>query len=449
VAVTYQIFRNVLARTSSDVRSPSSARSHHLTLRPPDLVLTLALFIGSALFVSRGWSRLVKPGMWAEDGTRFFPESHTLGLGSIAHPFAGYIHVLPRLIALVLRLVPLGGVPEAYTLAAVSVSLAIFSTVLSKRLAWLIPSRIARGLIFVLLCLLPDFSEPYGNLANLIFVGAVAALFLGLADDPESVPGRILELVAIAILVLSGPLSILTFPVYLHRIWRSRTRHSLAAMSVFALGSCVQLYVYFTSDRMTPGGGSAEIYAKTVGIRLPGTWMAGSLQWRNDWIHGNMALYGTVWILLVVLVAVFTLRLVGALILLVAALALGAAVSAYGPVILMAGVHRHFLLPLTVVLTVIVGSAARRLSDVQRHIAEHPTRLSLQAVASGAMFVIAVGVVALGAKGVQRDFQLPAYSPRPNMSQLQPCLAMLGPQCRTSEAPPGWYVRLTREPVVP
>ena len=418
-------------------------------MRRLDPVLTSALVVGSALFVIRGWSRLVKPGMWAEDGTRFLPESHTLGLASITHPFAGYIHVLPRLIALVLRLVPLGGVPAAYTLAAVTVALAIFSTVLSKRLAWLVPSRMARGLIFVLLCLLPDLSEPYGNLANLISVGAVAALFLGLSDDPESVPGRILELVVIAILVLSGPPSILTFPVYGHRIWRSRTWHSLAATSVFALGSCVQLYVYLTSSRRPAGGGSAEIYAKTVGVRLPGTWMAGSMQWRNGWIHGNMAIYGTVWIVLVVLVAAFTMRIAGALILLVGALVLGAAVSAYGPVILIAGADRQFLLPLTVVVTVLVGSAALRLSDVRTRMAEHSGRLSLHAVASGVVFAIAVGAVGLGAMGVQRDFQLPAYSPRPNMSQLEPCLATLSPQCKTPEAPLGWYVRLTRKPAVP
>ena len=131
------------------------------------------------------------------------------------------------------------------------------------------------------------------------------------------------------------------------------------------------------------------------------------------------------------------------------ALALGAVVSAYGPVILIGGVHRHFLLPLTVVVTVLVGSAALRLSDVRTRMAEHSGRLSLHAVASGVVFAIAVGAVGLGAMGVQRDFQLPAYSPRPNMSQLEPCLATLSPQCRTPEAPLGWYVRLTREPAVP
>jgi hypothetical protein len=81
-----------------------------------------------------------RPGIWAEDGTHFLPDAMTHGLGSLLIPFEGYVHVIPRIVALFLSPFPLATLPRMYTLAAIFIGLLAFAPVLSNRIDWLIPS---------------------------------------------------------------------------------------------------------------------------------------------------------------------------------------------------------------------------------------------------------------------------------------------------------------------
>ncbi|CCQ14414.1 putative uncharacterized protein [Rhodococcus sp. AW25M09] len=139
--------------------------------------------IAAALFVLRGLPRMRSPALFAEDGQIFLAEAHNDGIAAIITPYAGYLHVIPRLVAALLEPLPVTSAPIAYLWAAVVVHLLFLTPALSTRLAWLIPSPVLRGGLFASLCLMAPLWEPYGNIANLIFVAGLTLLLLILSTD--------------------------------------------------------------------------------------------------------------------------------------------------------------------------------------------------------------------------------------------------------------------------
>ncbi len=79
----------------------------------PDLLAALAVLVAATLLA---WSRLspvARDTLWAEDATRFLHVDDRDGLGAtLLRPYAGYLHVVPRLLAaLVLRVADLPHLP--------------------------------------------------------------------------------------------------------------------------------------------------------------------------------------------------------------------------------------------------------------------------------------------------------------------------------------------------
>lgn len=119
----------------------------------------------------RGYSRLRYPAFFAEDGQIFLSQARNLGLAAIIEPYAGYLHVIPRIIAALLKPFPVDVAPLLYAIAALMAHLAMLTPSLSSRINWIIPGSTRRAVLFLLLCLIPPAWEVLGNIANLIFIG--------------------------------------------------------------------------------------------------------------------------------------------------------------------------------------------------------------------------------------------------------------------------------------
>ncbi|MEL7940542.1 hypothetical protein [Pseudomonas delhiensis] len=78
------------------------------------LGVTLALLVLLALRL--GNPNLITASLWAEDG-RIFMEQASHGLESVWTVYAGYIHLYPRLAALIARAAPLLSTPLIFNLA--------------------------------------------------------------------------------------------------------------------------------------------------------------------------------------------------------------------------------------------------------------------------------------------------------------------------------------------
>lgn len=156
------------------------------TWTSPAFLAWAIITAASTAYLLRGIRRFLHPGFWAEDGRNFFADAFNQGIASIFEPYNGYLHFIPRLVALPMSAAPLSAVPALFALSAAVMYLVMISPVLSDRIAWLIPNKVARSIAYLLLCLLPVMNEVYGSTANLIFIGGITLFLFVISDDPTT-----------------------------------------------------------------------------------------------------------------------------------------------------------------------------------------------------------------------------------------------------------------------
>ncbi|MEH6797086.1 MAG: hypothetical protein V7694_23450 [Rhodococcus sp. (in: high G+C Gram-positive bacteria)] len=382
--------------------------------------------IAAALFVLRGLPRMREPALFAEDGQIFLAEAHNNGASAIITPYAGYLHLIPRLIAAILEPLPVTAAPVAYLWAAVIVHLIFLTPALSARLAWLLPSPVLRGGLFASLCLMAPLWEPYGNIANLIFVAGLSLLLLVLGTDPARRVTRGAELAGVGLIGLSGPLVVLFLPFFGWRWWRNgRSRHSLHVAAVAAATALVQATVYLSSERSTPGGGTLVLLAKTAGQRVGGSWLYGDADVLFGTPHPVLTAAAYLWFALVVALTVLCLPRIALPLWLLCVILLYSAVNAYGPAMVSSSqaFQRHILIPVAiciVLLWAVIGSHGRSI----------PTAVALVCLLAGGW-------------GIVHDFAPDPYPLRPDLGPLRLCVEAGTDSCQQEIFLPGWSVDLS------
>ncbi|RKI00306.1 hypothetical protein [Corallococcus sp. AB038B] len=176
----------------------SFSRWVHLLRRPIDLgwerlraSYATALGLCFAVLVLRSHARILQAHLWAEDGAVFLSDALAHGLGATFKPYAGYLHVVPRLVAWGLSLLPIEAFALGLAFVTLAINAAVFALIARERYRWLVPHDGVRLLTAVAFCFLPGTWEVTGNLANLhsvLFYGAMLVALqdldrpLGLAD---------------------------------------------------------------------------------------------------------------------------------------------------------------------------------------------------------------------------------------------------------------------------
>ncbi|ORI23732.1 hypothetical protein [Rhodococcus sp. 1168] len=393
--------------------------------RTSHYVATAVAAIASLLFVVRGLPRLREASLFAEDGQIFLTEAHNDGIAAFVAPYAGYLHTIPRLIAAIFEPLPVTALPVAYCCAAIVVHLLFLTPALSARLSWLLPSPLLRAGLFATLCLMPPLWEPYGNIANLIFVAGLCLLLLVISEDPKTKSGRLIEMVSVALIGLSGPLIVLFLPSFLWRWWRNgRTRHSLVVAATAGVTAAIQLSVYLASERSTPGGGTLVLLAKTAAERVGGGWLYGDSNVVAAASSSIPTILACVWLAAVLVVSLVAVPRTALPLWVLFAILLYSAVNAYGSAMVSSSFafQRHVLIPTAVTLVLlwsVLGSSART---------------AIKAVAALCL------VVGIGA--VLHDFFPDPYPYRPSLSGLQECVDAGGKLCHQGIFGDGWSVDL-------
>jgi len=71
--------------------------------------------------ISRRIDQFITPQFWAEDGSVFFSDAFSSGCATLFHPYGGYLHLVPRLVATFCAGLPWEWTPLAYNLAALTI----------------------------------------------------------------------------------------------------------------------------------------------------------------------------------------------------------------------------------------------------------------------------------------------------------------------------------------
>lgn len=149
----------------------------------------------------------INPQFWAEDGVIFFQNAH-LGFHAFITPYAGYLHVIPRLCAyLSYKLdVDLLYLPTFYAVFSLICTLLIFFLVLNNRLCLSRPAKLAMALSIILI---PHSGEVFLNITNLHWILAIYIILSFIQPQASTLRNEVIETCILIPIYLSSPLAAL------------------------------------------------------------------------------------------------------------------------------------------------------------------------------------------------------------------------------------------------
>lgn len=208
------------------------------------LGITISLLAFLALRV--GNPNLLTASLWAEDGPIFFDQS-TQGLESLWTAYAGYIHLYPRLVALLAKSAPLLATPiifnTAWLCAYLVAGWALLHYALKHTQSPFIATILCLGFSFT-----PQSGETLLTLTNSQWYIGIALLLYMCNWDTKHLGGFGNILLAVA--TLTGPFVILGLPfaIYIAVVSRGLAK-SRTSYAILLIGACIQAMALITNGR--------------------------------------------------------------------------------------------------------------------------------------------------------------------------------------------------------
>lgn len=247
--------------------------------RTRELLGVVALFFLGVVILLARIPRIDWNTLWAEDGPVFLAGAVRDGWASVVQPYSGYLHVAPRLLALLANVAPLEIVPAVMTVLAVSTvsALACAVFVLLRGRIRAITVRLAAWLAAFALPIMGG--EVLGSLANVHWFLLIAA-FCAAATRPRSGFQTAVQVVVLCGAVLSDPLTLLLVPILGARWWLTRARSETMIGAWFCVAATVQVVATVGSTlagerNVSTSRPSLIEYAEFFGVRTAATGLLG------------------------------------------------------------------------------------------------------------------------------------------------------------------------------
>jgi hypothetical protein len=207
----------------------------------------LSLILSIVTLVFRSPETFTKPQFWAEDGAIFFREYFLNGRKSFFAPYAGYLHLIPRLCAgLLFHISSFKNMPLAFNLVSLLSVLSIIVFI------WVRTSfdPYIKFFMSLALGLAPIGSEIVLNLTNMQWYLCFFIPLIFLAGFNKKY--AYLDLTAIFLVSLTGPFSIIFIPLISVIVWYRAKRFGQWGKErvyffVYLLGAIIQLVVFVSS----------------------------------------------------------------------------------------------------------------------------------------------------------------------------------------------------------
>ena len=220
------------------------------------------LFVFAGLYFRRP-DAFTKPQLWAEDGPIFLLQYVQYGVSALFIPYAGYLHFIPRLIAIGWGVL---GIQYQYIPLFYNYSAFLITYLLAVSL-WLgakhldIKNKVLYSVCFIFL---PLGSDIYMDITNLNWMTALYLINYLLVNEKRErfyIPNLFLLL----IVSLTGPFSTLLCPVILLILYKERKvlsfKQALPLLIVFVGGVIQGIFIVFVQPDFYRGyPGSVEEY---------------------------------------------------------------------------------------------------------------------------------------------------------------------------------------------
>ncbi|MFW0883665.1 hypothetical protein ACMCNP_01155 [Candidatus Acidulodesulfobacterium sp. H_13] len=186
--------------------------------------------------------------LWAEDGNIFINQALSIGIVSILTPYAGYLHLYPRLITLFAVNLNLVYLPILLFLGWITG--VIFSMYIIFK--WLIAQKINTFIAFFIISLIllqPSKGEVFFTITNIQWFLAIGLIII-IID--QSYKMNIRNTLILIVLGLTGPFSALFLPVlFLNSLIKKDLRDNHLKYILIVLTSLVQIYFMYESKRIS------------------------------------------------------------------------------------------------------------------------------------------------------------------------------------------------------
>lgn len=193
-------------------------------------------------------------------------------------PQAGYLHLIPRMIAWTASYLDPFLQPGFFLLGWLIVAFAVVFSCLSRRHDLPLKPLLAAAVLIV-----PHTGEVFFNPTNAQWVAALGLLLTILKKDPLSTLDWVTDSTFIFFAGLSGPFIIFSLPLFLVRAWQRRTSGSFIFLGLAMVLAGVQgwFVAHAGPDHEFSGPFSLFNLFATVSYRLPtnlffGAWITGS-----------------------------------------------------------------------------------------------------------------------------------------------------------------------------
>ena len=213
----------------------------------------ILLIVFAGLFFRRP-DAFTNPQLWAEDGTVFLQQYLQKGAASLFTPYAGYIHLIPRLIAFIFGSihVSLYSIPLLYNLSAfiITYSVALHLWRCALKLQNSNPVFFATVFLF-----LPIGAEMFMNITNIIWITALCLIAYLLTGHGKS-SNTLFKSILLILCALTGPFSLLLTPLILLIILKERkTISQIRLINLLLIAACglIQLGFIKSSGKISRG----------------------------------------------------------------------------------------------------------------------------------------------------------------------------------------------------
>jgi hypothetical protein len=244
--------------------------------RSGDWVWLITAVVAAACFLLR-WRG--SPGaddvIWAEDGSEFLQAELTHPTASnLLRPYAGYAHLVPRVVAALVSEMPLSMWATAMAVASVAIRVAAAVVAYQATKAYIADTRLRLALAAVFVTLPVGGLETLNNIANIHWFMIPAAALI-LLWRPRSWIVSIAGALWIIATVMSDPLTVLLAPLVLWRLLAVRDWREHAPTAAFFLGSVVQGLVVLGAPPRAGGDASPVEVLEGFGLRVLTGWLFG------------------------------------------------------------------------------------------------------------------------------------------------------------------------------
>jgi hypothetical protein len=228
-------------------------------------LITLVLMV--IILFCRRPDAFLNPQFWAEDGTMFFKECIEHGFKSITIPYAGYLHLVPRLIACVASLFPFSMTPTIYNFFALVAILLVGGAFFSSRC--FIPLK---PLLALSMVLVPHHGEVFMTITNIQWYLCFLLLILLCKEPPAKFYQYFLDYLIIILCGLTGPFIFFLLPVFIAKCFTRNSLHNYGMWLTALLCTFIQGWYIFKmgENRSCEVSSNINAWINLLGIRLFG-----------------------------------------------------------------------------------------------------------------------------------------------------------------------------------